>query len=234
MIRVAATVVPYDSPETCGDFFIHDRNSDNDLIVLGDVGGHGSSALPVIARECREVILRHRKADLRRIVSRVDGLESLKRTGLVLCVARFHHRLSLFEYAAVGNLKLYLVRDGAIRRQPIQEGIVGYTLPKTLRVNVIKMVRGDSILAVSDGVTVGERWLGALPWTDASLDELLSEIAGSDHANEDDRSALLVQAFTDVIGASVARTAPARDEARHKGRKKKIAPRSRRSSGGAQ
>ncbi len=204
MIGVAAAVVPYRSPETCGDFFFHKGGSSHDLIVVGDVGGHGSPDLPRIAEECKETILHHREEDLRRIVPEVDRLTSLKKTGLVLCVARFHHRLALFEYVAVGNLKLYLVRDGTARQQPIQEGIVGYTLPSSLGVNAIKTARDDTLLVISDGISVRERWLNSLPWSGASFDELLSELTKPEHANDDDRIALLIRPRVDE-GAAVPR-----------------------------
>lgn len=127
------------------------------LVAAVDGLGHGEEAAAA-AKLAVSVLERHAQEEVIALLRRCH--EALRGTrGVVMSLASFRAPDSLLTWLGVGNVEGLLLReaaDSALRHGALvlRGGVVGAELPP-LRVSVIPVMRGDTLIFATDGIREG-------------------------------------------------------------------------------
>jgi len=127
------------------------------LVAAVDGLGHGEEAAAA-AKLAVSILERHAQEEVIALLRRCH--EALRGTrGVVMSLASFRAPDSMLTWLGVGNVEGILLRDAANanpRRESLllRGGMVGAELPP-LRVSVIPVMRGDTLIFATDGIREG-------------------------------------------------------------------------------
>ncbi len=154
MIKLSVHTKPFSVENESGDFYQYLEFDDYFLLVVGDIGGHGSSKIYSIACEIKNVIEKNKDNPLSNIISLIHKQEILHHHGMTIFVAQIYKNMPMIHYSAVGNIKATIVRKNNFLPLRIQEGIVGYDIPTSIKTHMTKISNGDILLVNTDGVSL--------------------------------------------------------------------------------
>jgi diguanylate cyclase (GGDEF)-like protein len=158
MIEFYEKIEPFHSWDTCGDFSIIKQTDDYYFCAIGDIGGHGTDTIYNIAVTIKEFILDRTDLELQELINLVHKQDILKHNGMTICLMKFFKNISLLSYVGVGNIKGMVIKPtGNIINLKYQDGIVGYTMPKTITTNLLKINKLDTIVLNTDGVSINQK-----------------------------------------------------------------------------
>jgi len=127
------------------------------LVAAVDGLGHGEEAAAA-AKLAVSILERHAQEEVIALLRRCH--EALRGTrGVVMSLASFRAPDSMLTWLGVGNVEGLLLReaaDSALRHAALvlRGGVVGAELPP-LRVSVIPVMRGDTLIFATDGIREG-------------------------------------------------------------------------------
>lgn len=127
------------------------------LVAAVDGLGHGEEAAAA-AKLAVSILERHAQEEVIALLRRCH--EALRGTrGVVMSLASFRAPDSMLTWLGVGNVEGLLLReaaDSALRHEALvlRGGVVGAELPP-LRVSVIPVMRGDTLIFATDGIREG-------------------------------------------------------------------------------
>lgn len=127
------------------------------LVAAVDGLGHGEEAAAA-AKLAVSILERHAQEAVITLLRRCH--EALRGTrGVVMSLASFRAPDSMLTWLGVGNVEGLLLReaaDSALRHEALvlRGGVVGAELPP-LRVSVIPVMRGDTLIFATDGIREG-------------------------------------------------------------------------------
>lgn len=152
MISYDSLVKPYSSFEGCGDFSVVIERSDSHLIVVGDVGGHGSYKIGQVAHFIEQLVNDNSAADIDYIFKSIANSQLSEKFGVMLFVGRIDKRLPLLNYICVGDLKIKVFRQNNWITLHSQNGMVGKHLPQKINRFASKLHDADLLSITTDGV----------------------------------------------------------------------------------
>ena len=139
-----------------GDLAVFAPSQRGGLVAVIDGLGHGDAAAD--AAEAAAAILRaHPDEAPQALFERCH--RALRRTrGVVMTLAWFDLERARLRWAGVGNVEARLLRvgEGAGARHAgpvVLGGVVGYQLPRAIRVTETALAPGDAVVFATDGVT---------------------------------------------------------------------------------
>lgn len=186
MIEFQLSVKPFGTLKNCGDFGIEIKEKKGCLIVIGDVGGHGTAAVGALARNIIKTVKHNKNESLNTILKKIKRTEGISVFGLALFLARIRTDEPVIHYICVGNLKFVRLREHVVENLPIQNGIVGLAPPENFKHRIIKYTPKDLFLVASDGVDSKASLMvsqSSLQYLDQNFcDEILDQCA----SHEDD------------------------------------------------
>ena len=154
-VGVAGLALPGQS--TSGDRHVFEPFSGGVLLAVVDGIGHGNEAAMAAEKVC--AILRAHAAEPVVVLAERchEGLRSTR--GVVMTLAAFDIVHNLLTWLGIGNVQGVLQRfSGPIDRTEesllLRAGVVGSQLPP-LRVSVLPVARGDTLILATDGVQSG-------------------------------------------------------------------------------
>jgi len=153
MIEFDANVSPFTSLNECGDFYEYIELEEYSLLVVGDIGGHGSYNVYKIAQEISKLIHKNKHLSIKQLILTLHQSEILKSNGMTLFVAHILKHSPIISYAMIGNLKGYIYRKNNLKQLNSQDGIIGYDIPNTIKVNILKVLSDDIMLIATDGIS---------------------------------------------------------------------------------
>lgn len=157
MIEFYEEIEPFHSWDTCGDFSIIKQTESYYFCAIGDIGGHGTDTIYNIAVTIKEFILERTDLELEELIKLVHKQDILKNNGMTICLIKIFKNISLLSYVGVGNIKGMVIKPiGNIINLKYQDGIVGYTMPKTITTNLLKINKLDTIVLNTDGVSINQ------------------------------------------------------------------------------
>lgn len=157
MIEFYEKIEPFHSLNTCGDFSIVKETDNYFFCAIGDIGGHGSDTVYNIAVTIKEFIYERTDLELEELVNLVHKQDILKNNGMTICLIKIFKNISLFSYVGIGNVKGMVIKPiGKIINLNFQDGVVGYTMPKTITTNLLKINKLDTIVLNTDGVSINQ------------------------------------------------------------------------------
>lgn len=110
---------------------------------------------------------------------------------MTLAVAKIFKTAPLLSYVSIGDLKGMIIKpSGTIQNLKSQNGIVGYTMPKTIVTNIIKIHKFDMIVFNTDGVSINQKEIS--PSTIVKSTKDIAEEFAKKYFKEDDDSLALV------------------------------------------
>lgn len=127
------------------------------LVAAVDGLGHGEEAAAA-AKLAVSILERHAQEEVIALLRRCH--EALRGTrGVVMSLASFRAPDSMLTWLGVGNVEGLLLREAAgsaLRHEALvlRGGVVGAELPP-LRVSVIPVMRGDTLIFATDGIREG-------------------------------------------------------------------------------
>jgi len=193
MIEFSAKIKPYSVKNECGDFYLYLELEDYNLIVVGDIGGHGSFKVYDLACQMKEVIKKNKNKSLNEIIMSIHKQDSIKNNGMTIFIAQIYHSSPLISYCTVGNTKAILYRKNNIISLHSQEGIVGYDIPRTINTNLLKVLKDDTLVIVTDGVSFHNDEINNILNENLNSEDLAQSILN--HCSNDDDSLCAVFKF---------------------------------------
>lgn len=193
MIEFYEKVIPFHQLSDCGDFSIVKEMEDYYFCCIGDIGGHGSNRVYEIACHIKEFILEHIDLELEDIINLVHKQDILKNNGMTLILAKFFKDTPLLSFLSVGDVKAIIIKpSGTIQTLKSQDGIVGYTMPKTVVTNIVKLDKSDTIVFNTDGVSIRKNEINSSILTKTSKD-IAEDFATKYFKSDDDSLALVIK-----------------------------------------
>jgi negative regulator of sigma-B (phosphoserine phosphatase) len=147
---------PIEGEERSGDLAVFAPYPGGALVAVIDGLGHGAAAADA-AERAAGVLREHAGEPPQRLFERCDA--ALRHTrGVVMTLAWFDLERARLRWAGVGNVEARLMRaaEGAGVRHAgpvVLGGVVGYQLPRAIRVTEVALAPGDAVVFATDGVT---------------------------------------------------------------------------------
>lgn len=191
MIEFYEKVIPFHQLSDCGDFSIVHEVEDYYFFCIGDIGGHGSNKVYNIACTIKEFIVKHIELELEDIIHLVHKQDILKNNGMTITLAKIFKSTPLLSFVSIGDVKGMIIKpSGIIKNLKSQDGIVGYTMPKTVVTNIVKIDKSDIIVLNTDGVSIRNKEINSSILRNNT--QTISEEFASKYFKEDDDSLTLV------------------------------------------
>jgi hypothetical protein len=192
MIKLSVNEKPFSQRNESGDFYQYIELDDYYLLVVGDIGGHGSGRVYALACDIQNLIEHNKTAPLSKIIQLVHEQEKLHHNGMTLFIAQVYKNMPMVNYSAVGNTKATILRKSNLLPLNIQEGILGYDIPTSIKTYMTKISDGDILLVYTDGVSIHkEEFLSKFKNT-KDID-LITKYCVEDFGNDDDRICVALQ-----------------------------------------
>lgn len=149
--EVRSIVVCKPGEEVCGDGFFYKLDKDRLQIFLGDGLGHGVEANKAVTaaiarfKETNETSPLHVLRDLHVVVK--------KTRGLVGCIATYSFRDRKWSICGIGNIATRTLVSGMVVKTHMSyNGIIGLSIPNTMKEQVLDGERGQIVMMCSDGI----------------------------------------------------------------------------------
>jgi signal transduction histidine kinase len=189
MIELSVNTKPFSVPNESGDFYQYVELEDYFLLVVGDIGGHGSARVYELACSIQNIIEQNKEKSLAKIITIVHQQEMLHNNGMTLFIAQIYKTMPMINYSAVGNTKATIIRKNNFLALNIQEGILGYDIPSSIKTYMTKIFDGDILLVATDGVSIHkEQFMNKFKNTNDIT--LITKYCVEDFGNDDDRLCL--------------------------------------------
>ncbi|MEA1983564.1 MAG: diguanylate cyclase [Campylobacterota bacterium] len=153
MIDLSVYVDPYSAKNECGDFYLYVELQDYYLLAVGDIGGHGSATVYAIANKIKDYLTEHQTQNIEELMKKVHTNPLLKETGMTLFLAQIYKNIPLLNYCSIGNIRSFIFRDKNIVTLNTQDGIVGYDIPSSIDINMLKIKKEDLLIVGTDGIS---------------------------------------------------------------------------------
>ena len=185
MIEFSANIRPFSVKNECGDFYEFLELENYHLLVVADIGGHGSTNVYKIACDMKYFIQQNKSETPANIIKLLHKNEKLKQNGMTIFVAHIYKKQPIVSYSAVGNIKAVIYRDNNILDLNMQEGIVGYDIPRVIKTNILKVMKNDVLLSVTDGVSFHHSSIIQELKNSKDLNQIVKDFTSQFH-NDDD------------------------------------------------
>lgn len=141
------------SENSSGDFFLRREHPLGELVVVGDIGGHGQAAFNAIKQEIAAAFDDlPKEVKLRDLIQQVADIKSLHPYGLVMFVGFFDRRVPVLHYCLVGNIRGYIVDRSSVSTLRGQQGILWLQQPASIREYTLKINNGSRVILTTDGI----------------------------------------------------------------------------------
>ncbi|RXK06475.1 ATP-binding protein [Halarcobacter bivalviorum] len=197
MLKVNVKIKPYSQTNECGDFYELLELDNYYLLLVGDIGGHGSSRVYSIATNIKELIIEHKTQSLRSLLTLIHSQDYLKNNGMTIFLAQIYKGLPMLSYCAIGNTKSFIYRNRKFLHLNSQSGILGYDIPRTIKTNLLKLLKDDILVISTDGVSIHDSEIEPLIKETRDIN-LLPEKIIQNFGKKDDDSLSLVIKFTNI------------------------------------
>lgn len=197
MLKVNVKIKPYSQTNECGDFYELLELDNYYLLLVGDIGGHGSSRVYSIATNIKELIIEHKNQSLRSLLTLIHSQDYLKNNGMTIFLAQIYKGLPMLSYCAIGNTKSFIYRNRKFLHLNSQSGILGYDIPRTIKTNLLKLLKDDILVISTDGVSIHDSEIEPLIKETRDIN-LLPEKIIQNFGKKDDDSLSLVIKFTNI------------------------------------
>ncbi len=192
MIKLSVNEKPFSVKNESGDFYQYIELEDYYLLVVGDIGGHGSNRIYNLACDIKNLIESNKELSLSKLIQLVHEQEMLHKNGMTLFLAQVYKNMPMVNYSAVGNTKAVIVRKNNLLPLHIQEGILGYDIPTSIKTYMTKISDEDILLVYTDGISIHkEQFIDKFKNT-KDID-LITKRCIEDFGNDDDRLCLALQ-----------------------------------------
>jgi len=186
MILFNANIKPYTTLNECGDFYQYLELDDYFLLVVGDIGGHGSPRVYQIACEIKKIVELHKQKSIIEIVNLIHNQEILQQNGMTIFIAQVYKNLPIFNYCAIGNTKAKILRKNDAIPLHTQDGILGYDIPTSIKLHMRKISNNDILIVMTDGISFHkEQFLRDI--ANSKNIELITKSCVDKFGNDDDR-----------------------------------------------
>ncbi len=185
MIDYSVNIKPYSSVNECGDFFEYIELDEYFLLIVGDIGGHGSYRVYQIAQSIKKVIQQNSNENIKNIIKTIHQSEFLKDHGMTIFIAQIFKNSPLLSYGAIGNTRSLIFRNNNFIQLHTQDGILGYDIPSTIKTNLLKLSNNDILIVATDGISLHQDKLveELKRYKDATA---ISNYCITHHTNDDD------------------------------------------------
>ena len=197
MLKVNVEIKPYSQTNECGDFYDLLELDNYHLLIVGDIGGHGSSRVYGIATKIKDLVREHKSQSLRSLLTLIHSQDYLKNNGMTIFLAQIYKELPMLSYCAIGNTKSFIYRNRKFLHLTSQSGILGYDIPRTIKTNLLKLLKDDILVISTDGVSIHDSEIEPLIKETRDIN-LLPEKIIQNFGKKDDDSLSLVVKFTNI------------------------------------
>lgn len=159
------------------------------LLAIVDGLGHGTHAAQAAAGAL-EAIAQEQQAPLDRILAHTDRA-IVDTRGAAIGLARV--RGDRLEYAAVGNTRMMVLREGRTIRLPSEAGIVGGGLAHAASIARLDVAPGDWIVLCTDGIDEDFRIPAIFPEWDSDPAGLCRYLLATHRIVRDDAGVLVAR-----------------------------------------
>lgn len=214
MIQLGQSSRPYGGLEGMGDFFLHIVREADDLIVVGDVGGHGQRIVGQAAEAVKHAVKDNADLAIDELMAMVAQMRHIKTLGLALFVGCIPKGTPILMYQCVGNLLLFLQRGDRVIELSRQEGLLGLAAPENISSKAIKLVDNDHLFISSDGIVkaVKQNFLDCLDGRD--LPGAAEKILADYGKPNDDAMCMVVRFIKSGAGLGTSYTVPSKERAK--------------------
>lgn len=138
----------------CGDYFFQLDRTDDEIVMFGDVGGHGNKEVFLVAQEIIAVIKSQPDLKITEYYNRIAALTGVQRLGTTIFIGQFYKNSPLLQYLSLGNVRLlrYSSHTESFTKLPNQKGIVGILGTNQPHIYTIKLHANDRICGFTDGI----------------------------------------------------------------------------------
>jgi signal transduction histidine kinase len=193
VLKINAQIKPYTTPNECGDFYDFIELDKYFLLVIGDIGGHGSPRVYNIATKIRELIEKNKKESLKELLTLIHSQDYLKTNGMAIFLAQVYKELPIMSYCAIGNTKSFLYREKNFIHLKSQSGILGYDIPRTIKTNLIKLLKNDTLIISTDGVSLHDSQIEPLLRSVKDINILPKKIVANYGKKDDDSLCFIIK-----------------------------------------
>ena len=193
MLKINAHIQPYTTLTECGDFYKIIELDKYFLLVIGDIGGHGSPRVYNIATKIKELIEINKEKNLKDLLALIHSLDNLKNNGMTIFMANIYKKLPIMSYCAIGNIKSFIYRDNNFMHLKSQSGILGYDIPKNIETNLIKLIKNDTLVISTDGVSIHDSQIEPLLKNKEDINLLPKKIISKYGKEEDDSLCFVIK-----------------------------------------
>jgi len=192
MITISATSKPFSNKNESGDFYQYIELEDYFLLAVGDIGGHGSNRVYTLASKIQDIIEINKEKPLSKIITTVHEQDILHNNGMTLFLAQVYKNMPMINYCSIGNTKATIVRKNNFIPLHIQEGIVGYNIPTSIKTHMTKLSDGDILLVHTDGISLHkEQFMGT--FRNIKNIDSITQYCVENFGNDDDRLCVALQ-----------------------------------------
>jgi signal transduction histidine kinase len=186
MITISATSKPFSNKNESGDFYQYIELEDYFLLAVGDIGGHGSNRVYTLASKIQNIIELNKEKPLSKIITTIHEQEMLHNNGMTLFLAQVYKNMPMINYSAVGNTKATILRKNNFVPLHIQEGILGYNIPTSIKTHMTKVSDGDILLVHTDGISLHKEQFMSTFSNTKNIDSI-TQYCVENFGNDDDR-----------------------------------------------
>lgn len=153
MINLTFLHNPFTTERDSGDFIIQRKYPNGDLVLVGDIGGHGQRGFEDVKSAIDQVVSQQpAQLNLKTLVLELCALEELQTHGLVLFAGFFDDDLPVLHYIHVGDVKAHQIQFGDPVELPHQNGMLVLNPIPTLKEFSLKIRDSSRFIFSSDGV----------------------------------------------------------------------------------
>ena len=150
MIEFKSEVFPFSGLDSCGDFAAREKREDGDLLVVGDVAGHGQPVVGQIAQSCLNRVKANKHRSLEQILCELEQIPGISERGVSIFLGLFDRSLPLLHYYLLGDLTAYHIKGGEVQRLSNNEAPLGLKQHRKFR--SIKVEPKELFAISSDGL----------------------------------------------------------------------------------
>ena len=200
MIQFSTHSTPYTYENECGDFAIFEEYDDFYFLCVGDIGGHGSSSVYSIAQEIEAFIFHNIQIEsLEELAILIHKHPSIEYTGMVLFLGKIFKKMEILKYVQIGNITGKLLRGGTISDLGYQDGVLGYSMPQNIKVNICKILKDDIFLLATDGLSIIDSMLYEKMATFKQISQISEYCLEKFYTKNDDGLCVAIQYLTENL-----------------------------------
>lgn len=149
-LKVRGLLIPKANEVLCGDGYATRSTRDEIHFFLGDGLGHGQYAFEAV-KKAADFFLMCEESNPVDIIRQMH--ENVRKTrGLVAVVAVFNFKTNVWRICGVGNILARIYSGLMFKNYSSYNGIVGLTIPTSIKESVIEGEKNQYIIMCSDGL----------------------------------------------------------------------------------